>query len=46
LIIRAVVDADPGHRGAEAEERERERDAIIKACVEETLRILRKSRER
>lgn len=48
LIIRAV--AEPGGAGGEAEreaaEPDRERQAIVEACVKQVLRILKRSRER
>lgn len=46
LVIRAVV--DPDRTGAQSGEKagEADREALIQACVEETLRILRRERER
>ncbi len=46
LVIRAVVDERPttGRSGAPAAEVDR--DALVQACVDETLRILRRERER
>jgi len=46
LIIRAVVDPGPGGEESNRPITASERDALIQACVEETLRILRRERER
>lgn len=46
LVIRAVVDPreEPGHAGPAAAAFDRE--ALIQSCVDETLRILRRTKER
>jgi hypothetical protein len=46
LIIRAVVDPGSGREEAGRGITESDRDALIQACVDETLRILRRERER
>jgi hypothetical protein len=50
LVIRAVVDADLGRvRGGEPGDEgagQGEREAIVRACVRQVLRILEASRER
>jgi hypothetical protein len=46
LIIRAVVDPRVESESAERPELKLEREALIQACVDETLRILRRSKER
>ena len=45
LVIRAVVDARQT-AGASDTAPELDREALIQACVEETLRILRRKKER
>jgi hypothetical protein len=42
LIIRAVVDRRPEPKHALALPEEFDRDALIQACVDETLRVLRR----
>ncbi|MGJ5179579.1 DUF5908 family protein [Bradyrhizobium oligotrophicum] len=47
LIIRAVVDPHKaGERGPAANAPAFDRDALVQACVDETLRILRREKER
>jgi len=46
LIIRAVVDARQPAEGANAPASESEREALVQACVNETLRVLRRQKER
>jgi len=46
LIIRAVVDARQPDAAANAPATESEREALIQACVNETLRVLRRQKER
>jgi Family of unknown function (DUF5908) len=45
LVIRAVVDARQATDASEVAA-ETDREALIQACVEETLRILRRKKER
>lgn len=45
LVIRAVVDTEADRRRPDHGD-EAERQALIQACVEETLRILRRGEER
>ncbi len=46
LIIRAVVDPRPSSELPSAPLTDTDRDALVQACVDETLRILRRERER
>ena len=46
LVIRAVVDPRPAAERPGAPPAEIDRDALVQACVDETLRILRRERER
>ncbi|CCD92142.1 conserved hypothetical protein [Bradyrhizobium sp. ORS 375] len=47
LIIRAVVDPQKaGERSSGANAPTFDRDALVQACVDETLRILRREKER
>jgi len=47
LIIRAVVDPrQTGEQPGASAAAEVDRDALVQACVDETLRILRRERER
>jgi len=46
LVIRAVVDPRPTAERPGAPPAEVDRDALLQACVDETLRILRRERER
>ena len=46
LIIRAVVDPRPTAERPGAPATAADRDALVQACVDETLRILRRERER
>jgi len=46
LIIRAVVDPGLDHEESRRAITDSDRDALIQACVDETLRILRRERER
>jgi len=45
LVIRAVVDARQTAAAADTAA-ETDREALIQACVEETLRVLRRKKER
>jgi hypothetical protein len=45
LVIRAIVDARQAVDASEVVA-ETDREALIQACVEETLRILRRKKER
>ena len=46
LVIRAVVDPQATTARSGAPAAEIDRDALVQACVDETLRILRRERER
>ncbi|MBV8399619.1 MAG: hypothetical protein JOZ17_12885 [Acetobacteraceae bacterium] len=46
LIIRAVVDPSLGSESGERPDMKLDREALIQACVDETLRILRRAKER
>lgn len=46
LIIRAVVDARQRDETANAPATESDREALVQACVNETLRVLRRRKER
>jgi Family of unknown function (DUF5908) len=46
LVIRAVVDPRLPAGRPDAPAAEIDRDALVQACVDETLRILRRERER
>jgi hypothetical protein len=46
LVIRAIVDSKSDRDGAPAAHKDVDRDAIVQACVDETLRILRTERGR
>jgi hypothetical protein len=46
LVIRAVVDPQATTQRPGAPAPEIDRDALVQACVDETLRILRRERER
>ena len=46
LVIRAVVDPQTTAGRPDAPAAEVDRDALVQACVDETLRILRRERER
>ena len=46
LIIRAVVDARQPDAATNTPATESEREALIQACVNETLRVLRRQKER
>ena len=46
LIIRAVVDARQPDATTNAPATEADREALIQACANETLRILRRRKER
>ncbi|HEX3349522.1 MAG TPA: DUF5908 family protein [Acetobacteraceae bacterium] len=46
LIIRAVVDPGVADENAEARPATAGRDALVQACVDATLRILRRAKER
>jgi hypothetical protein len=46
LVIRAVVDPRADTDDAESPRAASDRDALIQACVDETLRILRRAKER
>lgn len=46
LIIRAVVDPHLDSGRAEHPDLNLDREALIQACVDETLRILRRAKER
>jgi len=46
LIIRAVVDARQPVETANAPGTENDKEALVQACVNETLRVLRRQKER
>jgi hypothetical protein len=50
LVIRAVVEdpggADPAEPRVEHVDRSRERDELVRACVQQVLRVLRRNQER
>jgi hypothetical protein len=46
LIIRAVVDARQTEGPASTPAAESDREALVQACVDETLRVLRREKER
>jgi hypothetical protein len=46
LIIRAVVDARQPDATTTAPASETDREALVQACVSETLRVLRRQKER
>ena len=46
LIIRAVVDARRPEGTTAAPAGENDREALVQACVNETLRVLRRQKER
>jgi Family of unknown function (DUF5908) len=46
LIIRAVVDTRQPDEAATAPPSENDREALVQACVSETLRVLRRQKER
>ena len=46
LIIRAVVDTRQPDASNDTPEAESDREALLQACVDETLRVLRRQKER
>jgi hypothetical protein len=46
LVIRAVVDPSPSAAPSRQPPTETDHEALVQACVDETLRILRRERER
>ena len=46
LVIRAVVDPSAGKADAASTPKDADREALIQACVEEVLRILRREKGR
>ncbi len=46
LVIRAVVDTRPSGEPTNAPAADNDKEALVQACVNETLRVLRRQKER